>query len=32
MSGVYNIVNHYEYESMRGVEELSGMGRAMGKI
>ncbi|KAF9304568.1 hypothetical protein BGZ74_001230 [Mortierella antarctica] len=29
-SGVYDIVEHYKHESMRGVEELSAMGRLMG--
>ncbi|KAF9326249.1 hypothetical protein BG006_010303 [Podila minutissima] len=29
-SGVYDIVEHYKHESMRGVEELSAMSRLMG--
>ncbi|KAF9404094.1 hypothetical protein BGZ94_004387 [Podila epigama] len=29
-SGVYDIGEHYLYESMRGVEEISAMGRLMG--
>ncbi|KFH71946.1 hypothetical protein MVEG_02240 [Podila verticillata NRRL 6337] len=29
-SGVYDICEHYKHESMRGVEELSAMGRLMG--
>ena len=29
LAGVYDIPTHYEFESMRGVEELSGMGRAL---
>ncbi|ORZ36845.1 Alpha/Beta hydrolase protein [Catenaria anguillulae PL171] len=28
LSGVFNVVQHYDYESMRGVEEISGMRRA----
>ncbi|KAI8597843.1 Alpha/Beta hydrolase protein [Dissophora ornata] len=29
-SGVYDIGEHYKHESMRGVEEISAMGRVMG--
>jgi hypothetical protein len=29
ISGVYHIADHYEFESLRGVEHLSTMGRAM---
>ena len=31
MAGVYNINTHFEFESMRGVEEISAMSRVMGK-
>ena len=29
LAGVYNIAAHYEHESMRGVEDVSTMARAM---
>ncbi|KAI9209752.1 Alpha/Beta hydrolase protein [Polychytrium aggregatum] len=30
LAGVYDIESHYRFESQRGLEEISGMGRAMG--
>jgi len=32
LAGVYDIPEHYEFEAWRGVEEVSGMGRAMGTV
>ncbi|CAG8675480.1 8818_t:CDS:2, partial [Paraglomus occultum] len=31
MSGIFDIQQHYYWESKRGLEEVSGMARAMGK-